>query len=166
MLFTSFRIWQQLNTPALWILINIWVYRWCHECVYMTFSCKYFLVCNFLLEMLSSIHVKLLSSMGNLSNVSIKLKFRWNKFGRRTMCTEQNIFVEKVTPIDKTIGQQIDLSRGIQKASFNFISCKDICNEYAVTSNWNLLMRKCFRFQVWWCLNFLSRTSIIVSKFS
>ena len=64
------------------------------------------------------------------------------------MCTEQNIFVEKVTPIDKTIGQQIDLSRGIQKASFNFISCKDICNEYAVTSNWNLLMRKCFRFQV------------------
>ena len=51
-------------------------------------------------------------------------------------------------PIDKTIGQQIDLSRGIQKASFNFISCKEICKEYAVTSNWNLLMRKCFRFQV------------------
>ena len=88
MLFTSFWIWQQLNTPALWILMNIWVYRWCHECVYMTFSCKYVLVCNFLLEMLTSIHAMLLSSMGNLSNVSIKLKFRRNKFGRRTVCTE------------------------------------------------------------------------------
>ena len=88
MLFTSFWIWQQLNTPALWILMNIWAYRWCHECVYMTFSCKYVLVCNFLLKMLTSIHAMLLSSMGNLSNVSIKLKFRRNKFGRRTVCTE------------------------------------------------------------------------------
>ena len=148
MLFTSFWIWQQLNTPALWILMNIWVYRWCHECVYMTFSCKYVLVCNFLLEMLTSIHAMLLSSMGNSSNVSIKLKFT---------------FVEKVASFDKIIDQQIDLSRSIQKASFNFMSFREICKEYAVTSNCNLLICKCFRFQVWWCLNFHGGTSIIVS---
>ena len=111
------------------VLINA-VHRWRYENGHMTFPGN-----TFWCELVT----------GNVNLYTCHKIDIWTKqIGKRTVYYLQTTFFFHV---DKIIDQP-HLSKRIPSVSFKFISCQEICRYSVETSNCNLCITRCFKFQV------------------